>query len=237
MKQMDAYEIISYIQHAKKSTPVKVYVNGKDLKEISFGENTKVFGEGNSLVLFGEWSEIEPALATYKDRITDMVVENDCRNSAIPLVDLKGINSRIEPGAFIRDQVEIGNNCIIMMGAVINIGAVIGDGTMIDMGAILGGRATVGKNCHIGAGAVLAGVIEPPSAMPVIVEDDVLIGANAVVLEGVKIGKGSVVAAGAIVTKDVPPYTVVAGMPAKVIKEIDDKTKSKTEIMHELRQL
>ena len=237
MKQMDAYEIISYIQHAKKSTPVKVYVNGKDLKEISFGENTKVFGEGNSLVLFGEWSEIEPALATYKDQITDVVVENDRRNSAIPLVDLKGINSRIEPGAFIRDQVEIGNNCIIMMGAVINIGAVIGDGTMIDMGAILGGRATVGKNCHIGAGAVLAGVIEPPSAMPVIVEDDVLIGANAVVLEGVKIGKGSVVAAGAIVTKDVPPYTVVAGMPAKVIKEIDDKTKSKTEIMHELRQL
>lgn len=237
MKQMDAYEIISYIQHAKKSTPVKVYVNGENLQNLSFGENTKIFGEGNSLVLFGEWSEIETALKMYKEQITDVVVENDRRNSAIPLVDLKGINSRIEPGAFIRDQVEIGNNCIIMMGAVINIGAVIGDGTMIDMGAILGGRATVGKNCHIGAGAVLAGVIEPPSAMPVIVEDDVLVGANAVVLEGVKIGKGAVVAAGAIVTKDVPPYTVVAGTPAKVIKEIDDKTKSKTEIMHELRQL
>ncbi|MCZ8536487.1 MULTISPECIES: 2,3,4,5-tetrahydropyridine-2,6-dicarboxylate N-acetyltransferase [Paenisporosarcina] len=237
MKQMDAYEIISYIQHAKKSTPVKVYVNGENLQKLSFGENTKIFGEGNSLVLFGEWSEIEAALTLHKEQITDVVVENDRRNSAIPLVDLKGINSRIEPGAFIRDQVEIGNNCIIMMGAVINIGAVIGDGTMIDMGAILGGRATVGKNCHIGAGAVLAGVIEPPSAMPVIVEDDVLVGANAVVLEGVKIGKGAVVAAGAIVTKDVPPYTVVAGTPAKVIKEIDDKTKSKTEIMHELRQL
>lgn len=237
MKQMDAYEIISYIQHAKKSTPVKVYVNGENLKDVSFGENTKIFGEGNSLVLFGEWTEIEKALEDYKNQITDVVVENDRRNSAIPLVDLKGINSRIEPGAFIRDQVEIGNNCIIMMGAVINIGAVIGDGTMIDMGAILGGRATVGKNCHIGAGAVLAGVIEPPSAMPVIVEDDVLVGANAVVLEGVKIGKGAVVAAGAIVTKDVPAYTVVAGTPAKVIKEIDDQTKSKTEIMQELRQL
>lgn len=237
MKQMDAYEIISYIQHAKKSTPVKVYINGENLKQMSFGEHTKVFGEGDSLVLFGEWSEIEVALTTYKDQITDVVVENDRRNSAIPLVDLKGINSRIEPGAFIRDQVEIGNNVIIMMGAVINIGAVIGDGTMIDMGAILGGRATVGTNCHIGAGAVLAGVIEPPSATPVIVEDDVLIGANAVVLEGVRIGKGSVVAAGAVVTKDVPPYTVVAGMPAKFIKEIDDKTKSKTEIMQELRQL
>ncbi|WP_205536283.1 2,3,4,5-tetrahydropyridine-2,6-dicarboxylate N-acetyltransferase [Paenisporosarcina cavernae] len=234
---MDAYEIISYIQHAKKSTPVKVYVKGEQLETLTFGEGTKVFGEGKSLVLFGEWGTIQEALERQTAHIEDVVVENDRRNSAIPLLDLKGIESRIEPGAFIRDQVEIGRNCIIMMGAVINIGAEIGDGTMIDMGAILGGRATVGKNCHIGAGAVLAGVIEPPSATPVIVEDDVLIGANAVVLEGVRIGKGSVVAAGAVVTKDVPPMTVVAGTPAKVIKEIDEKTKSKTEIMHELRQL
>ena len=70
-----------------------------------------------------------------------------------------------------------------MMNATINIGAVIGEGSMIDMNAVLGGRATVGKNCHVGAGAVLAGVIEPPSAKPVIVEDDVVIGANVVVLE------------------------------------------------------
>ena len=59
------------------------------------------------------------------------------------------------------------------MGAVINIGAVIGPGTMIDMGAVLGGRATVGARCHIGANAVLAGVIEPASAKPVVVEDGV----------------------------------------------------------------
>ena len=65
-----------------------------------------------------------------------------------------------------------------MMGAVINIGAKIGEGSMIDMGAVLGGRAEVGKHCHVGAGAVLAGVIEPPSASPVILEDDVLIGAK-----------------------------------------------------------
>lgn len=237
MKQMDAHEIISYISNAKKATPVKVYVKGEGISSLSFGENTKVFGEGDSLVLFGEWAEIGPALEANQDKITDYVVENDRRNSAIPMLDLKGINSRIEPGAFIRDQVEIGNNCIIMMGAIINIGAAIGDGTMIDMGAVLGGRATVGKNCHIGAGTVLAGVIEPPSATPVIVEDDVLIGANAVVLEGVRVGKGAVVAAGAIVTKDVPPNTVVAGTPARVIKEIDDKTRSKTEIMDALRQL
>ncbi|WP_409292009.1 2,3,4,5-tetrahydropyridine-2,6-dicarboxylate N-acetyltransferase [Peribacillus sp. SCS-37] len=236
MKMMDANEIISFIQNSTKSTPVKVYVRG-DLEGIEFGDSSQTFITGNAGVVFGEWAEIEKALRENESRIEDYVVENDRRNSAIPLLDMKNIKARIEPGAIIRDQVEIGDNAVIMMGASINIGAVIGEGTMIDMNVVLGGRATVGKNCHIGAGSVLAGVIEPPSAKPVIVEDDVVIGANAVVLEGVTVGKGAVVAAGAIVIDDVPPYTVVAGTPAKVIKEIDEKTKSKTEIKQELRQL
>jgi len=123
------------------------------------------------------------------------------------------------------------------MGAVLNIGAVIGAGTMIDMNTVVGGRAIVGKNCHIGAGTVLAGVVEPPSATPVIIEDNVLMGANAVVLEGVRVGEGAVVAAGAVVTTDVPPFTVVAGVPARIIKKVDDKTKSKTELVEALRNL
>lgn len=236
MNMMDANEIIAFIQKSEKKTPVKVYIKG-DLKEIDFPETVQAFVNKKTGVLFGEWTQVKAVLEENSNRIADYVVENDRRNSAIPLLDLKGIKARIEPGAIIRDQVEIGDNAVIMMGALINIGASIGEGTMIDMGAVLGGRATVGKNCHIGAGAVLAGVIEPPSALPVIVEDDVLVGANAVVLEGVRIGKGAVVAAGAIVTEDVPPYTVVAGVPARVIKEIDEKTKSKIEIKQELRQL
>lgn len=236
MTMMDANEIISFIQNAKKSTPVKVYVKG-DLEGINFGENAKTFINGNTGVVFGEWSEINLALEANQGKIEDYVIENDRRNSAIPLLNTKNINARIEPGVIIRDQVEIGDNAVIMMGAVINIGAVIGEKTMIDMGVVLGGRATVGKNCHIGAGTVLAGVIEPPSAKPVIVEDDVVIGANAVVLEGVTVGKGAVVAAGAVVIDDVAPYTVVAGTPARKIKDIDEKTKSKTEIKQELRQL
>jgi 2,3,4,5-tetrahydropyridine-2,6-dicarboxylate N-acetyltransferase len=236
MKMMDANEIISFIQNSTKSTPVKVYVKG-NLEGIDFGSSSQTFIEGNSGVVFGEWNELSKVLEDNSDKIEDYVLENDRRNSAIPLLDLKGVKARIEPGAIIRDQVEIGENCVIMMGSVINIGSVVGAGTMIDMNVVLGGRATVGKNCHIGAGAVLAGVIEPPSAKPVIIEDDVVIGANAVVLEGVTVGKGSVVAAGAVVVDDVPPYTVVAGTPAKKLKDIDEKTKSKTEIKQELRQL
>ncbi len=236
MKMMDANEIISFIQNSEKSTPVKVHIKG-NLEGIDFGSNTKSFITGSTGVLFGEWKEIKKALESEASKIEDYVVENDRRNSAIPTLDLKGIQARIEPGAVIRDQVEIGNNAVIMMGAMINIGSVVGEGTMIDMNVVLGGRATVGKNCHIGAGSVLAGVIEPPSASPVVIEDDVVIGANAVVLEGVKVGKGAVVAAGAIVTEDVPEYTLVAGTPARVLKNIDDQTRSKTEIKKELRQL
>ena len=153
------------------------------------------------------------------------------------MLDKKDIPARIEPGAIIREQVEIGKNAVIMMGAVINIGAVIGEGTMIDMGAILGGRATVGNNCHIGAGAVLAGVIEPASATPGVIEDGVLVGANAVVVEGVRVGANAVVAAGSVVLDDVPANTVVAGVPARVIKQKDEKTISKTELIDLLRTL
>ncbi|MGC3666924.1 DapH/DapD/GlmU-related protein, partial [Enterococcus faecalis] len=80
---------------------------------------------------------------------------------------------------------------------------------------------------------VLAGVIEPPSAAPVVIENEVVIGANAVVLDGVRVGEGAVVAAGAVVVEDVPAHTVLAGVPAKVIKQNDDNTKSKTEFLEE----
>lgn len=233
---MDANQIIEFIQKSEKKTPVKVYIKG-ELDGIEFPAGTQAFITGQVGVLFGEWKHIKPVLEANKDKIVDYVVESDRRNSAIPLLDSKDIQARIEPGAIIRDQVTIGNNAVIMMNATINIGAVIGEGTMIDMNVVVGGRGTIGKNCHIGAGTVIAGVIEPPSAKPVVVEDDVVIGANAVILEGVRVGKGSVVAAGAVVVDDVPENVVVAGVPARIIKQIDEKTKSKTEIKQELRQL
>ncbi|WP_028549310.1 2,3,4,5-tetrahydropyridine-2,6-dicarboxylate N-acetyltransferase [Paenibacillus sp. UNC451MF] len=236
MLEMNTDEVINFIKTSTKKTPVKVYVKG-DLESIDFGASIQSFISGKSGVLFGEWTEVKRVIDENQAKIEDYVVENDRRNSAIPMLDLKNINARIEPGAIIRDKVAIGDNAIIMMGASINIGASIGAGTMIDMNVVVGGRAKIGAMCHIGAGSVVAGVIEPPSAQPVVIEDDVLVGANAVILEGVRIGKGSVVAAGAVVTVDVPENTVVAGAPARVIKTVDAKTKSKTEILQDLRTL
>ncbi len=230
---MDAFEIIEAIRSAKKKTPVKAYIrSGRPLQF----ENCHVFTGADTIVM-GDLSDIAPVLEQNRDAIEDLVIENDRRNSALPLLDLTHVNARIEPGAIIRDRVEIGDGAVIMMGAIINIGAVIGEGTMIDMGAVLGGRAIVGRNSHVGAGAVLAGVVEPPSAKPVTVGDDVLIGANAVIIEGVSVGDGAVVAAGAVVTQDVPPHAVVAGVPARVIKMKDSKTESKTALVEALREL
>lgn len=236
MAKLDAQSIINYIGNAPKKTPVKVFIKG-DLTSLRFPKEIENYTEDRSGVIFGDWDQVKKFLDDNKRNIKSYHVENDARNSAVPLLDLKKFNARIEPGAIIRDQVEIGDNAVIMMGAIINIGAEIGADSMIDMGAVLGGRAIVGKHCHIGAGTVLAGVIEPASAKPVQIDDNVLIGANAVVIEGVHVGEGAVVAAGAIVTHDVAPHTMVAGVPAKFIKNVDQKTESKTGLEDTLRKL
>jgi tetrahydrodipicolinate N-acetyltransferase len=233
---MDYEKIRDIIANARKKTPVTVHIRHEGELSIEPDEELQVFPAGpETTILIGEWDRVRGVLSAPNIRYHH--VANDRRNSAIPLLDVKQVDSRIEPGCLIRDGAEIGERVIGMMGAVVNIGAVVGDGTMLDMNCVVGARALVGKDCHIGAGAVLAGVLEPPSADPVVIEDEVLIGANAVVLEGVRVGKGSVVAAGAVVTTDVAPLSVVAGQPARVIKAVDEKTRDKTGLLKELRRL
>jgi len=233
---MDAYELIRYISEAEKKTPARAYFKG-DLEAVDWSPFRETYRGYDHMLVMDEWAKIEIFLKMNHEHIRLERVEVDRRNSAVPLLDIKNLNARIEPGAIIREKVVIGDKCVIMMGAVINIGSEIGEGTMIDMNVVVGGRVIVGKYCHIGAGAVLAGVLEPPSAEPVRIGDYVVIGANAVVLEGVQVGEGAVIAAGSVVTQNVEPHTVVAGVPARLIKKVDDKTKSKTELVEALRNL
>jgi tetrahydrodipicolinate N-acetyltransferase len=234
---MDYQKIRDLIANARKQTPVTVHVRHEGELDVEPDDELSVFPAGpETTILIGEWDRVRQVLERAPN-IRYHHAANDRRNSAIPLLDLKPLAARIEPGCFIREGAEIGERVIGMMGAVVNIGAVVGEGTMLDMNCVVGARALVGRDCHIGAGAVLAGVLEPPSADPVVIEDEVLIGANAVVLEGVRVGRGSVVAAGAVVTGDVPPLKVVAGQPARVIKDVDERTKDKTGLLKELRRL
>ena len=145
-------EIISFIANSTRKTPVKLYTD----EEIKGEYDCKIIGKDFKIII-GDWTEIERIIK--ENDLKNYHLENDRRNSAVPMLDIKNIDARIEPGAIIRDKVIIEPRAVIMMGAVINIGAKIGEGTMIDMNVVLGGRATVGKNCHIGAGTVLAGVI------------------------------------------------------------------------------
>ena len=121
--EMDAQEIINYIATAPKKTPVKLYVREKPGMKVAWGD-AHVYGGRRGKTVFGDWDELKAILDANADSIDYYDVENDCRNSAVPMLDLKGINARIEPGAIIRDRVEIGDRAVIMMGAIINIGSV-----------------------------------------------------------------------------------------------------------------
>lgn len=234
---MNYKQIAELISKSKKKTPSKVYIQGNFNEESFKGQGFQAFGEGSFWILIGDYPLIERWVKKNRDKINNHYVEITARYSALPLLDLKKVEARIEPGAMVREGARIGKGCIIMMGAVINVGAEVGEKTMVDMNAVIGARAMIGKACHIGAGAVIAGVLEPPSKKPVIIEDNVFVGANAVVLEGVKLGKGSVVAAGAVVLEDVRPGLVVAGVPANVKGRVEDVSqKEKISIVKSLRK-
>jgi 2,3,4,5-tetrahydropyridine-2,6-dicarboxylate N-acetyltransferase len=219
---MNYKQIAALIAKSPKKTPAKVWLRGSFRNEDFKGEDFMSFGEGRFWVLIGDYARIEKWLKSRRARVKAAHLEITARYSALPLADLTKVKARVEPGAIIRQGALVGRDCVIMMGAVINIGARVGARTMVDMNAVVGARAVIGRNCHIGAGAIVAGVLEPPSLKPVVIEDEVLVGANAVVLEGVRVRRGSVVAAGAVVVRDVPSGTVVAGVPAKVIKKVAD---------------
>ena len=177
---MNAQEIINYIATAPKKTPVKAYVRVREGAELDLSCAEHVFGLGSrEKVVFADWAKLGPVLAAADDAVEDLVVENDGRNTGVPMLSKLDVNARIEPGAIIREKVEIGDS----------------------------------------------------------IEDDVLIGANAVVLEGVRVGRGAVVAAGAVVVEDVPAGAVVAGVPARVIKQATDVAEGKIALVDALRSL
>ena len=121
-------------------------------------------------------------------------------------------NIRIVPGgSSIRDGAFIGKGVTCMPPMFINVGAYVGDRTMIDSHALVGSCAQLGKSCHISAAAQIGGVLEPVGAMPVIIEDEVLVGGNCGIFEGTIVKRGAVLGSGVILNHSTPVYDVVRG--------------------------
>ena len=135
----------------------------------------------------------------------------------------EGVNAgvRIVPGgSAVRDGAYLARGVICMPPMYVNIGAWVGEGTMIDSHALVGSCAQVGARVHVSAGAQIGGVIEPVGALPVIVEDDALVGGNTGLYEGAVIKTRAVVGAGTVLTGSTPVYDLVRG---EIIKPTADR--------------
>jgi 2,3,4,5-tetrahydropyridine-2-carboxylate N-succinyltransferase len=120
---------------------------------------------------------------------------------------------RIVPGgSSIRDGCYIGRGVVGMPPMFVNVGAYVGEGTMIDSHALVGSCAQIGRNCHLSAGAQIGGVLEPVGALPVIVEDEVMIGGNCGVYEGTTIKRRAVLGTGTLLNRSTPVYDLVKSL-------------------------
>jgi 2,3,4,5-tetrahydropyridine-2-carboxylate N-succinyltransferase len=119
---------------------------------------------------------------------------------------------RIVPGgSTIREGAFVDRSVVCMPPMYVNIGAYIGEGSLVDSHALVGSCAQIGRRVHLSAAAQIGGVIEPVGAMPVIVEDDVLVGGNTGIYEGAVIKQRAVIAAGVVITGSTPVYDLPRG--------------------------
>ena len=175
--------------------------------------------------------------------------------------EFERIGARIVPPATVRRGAFIAPEAVLMP-CYVNIGARVGSGTMVDTWATVGSCAQIGDNVHLSGGAGIGGVLEPLQANPTIIEDNCFIGARAEIVEGVVVGRGSVISMGVFIGQStkifnresgeilrgaIPPGSVVVSgsLPsadkshslycAVIVKQVDEKTRAKTSINDLLR--
>lgn len=185
-----------------------------------------------------------------------------CRFHNATQEDFKKVGARIVPPATVRIGAFLGKN-VVVMPSYVNIGAFVDESSMVDTWVTVGSCAQIGKNVHLSGGVGIGGVLEPLQAAPTIIEDNCFIGARSEVVEGVRIGKGSVLSMGVFISQStkiynrdtkeitygyVPPGSVVVpgNLPAKdgshslscavIVKTVDEQTRAKTSINELLRE-
>jgi 2,3,4,5-tetrahydropyridine-2-carboxylate N-succinyltransferase len=163
-----------------------------------------------------EWVKRGILLAFRFGDTVDMTVDHGrwpfFDKDTLPLKRFAGGAVRIVPGgSSVRDGAYVGKGVICMPPMYINIGAYVGDESLIDSHALVGSCAQIGRRVHVSAAAQIGGVLEPVGALPVIVEDDVLVGGNCGIYEGAVVKRRAVLASGTILTASTPIYDITSG--------------------------
>jgi 2,3,4,5-tetrahydropyridine-2,6-dicarboxylate N-succinyltransferase len=112
-------------------------------------------------------------------------------------------------GTVLRRGAHVGSNCILMSPSFVNVGAYVGDGTLVDSCDTVGSCAQIGENVKLGANALIGGVLEPVESTPVVVEDEVSLGAGCRVTSGFVVGEGSIVGENTLLTPRIPVYDLM----------------------------
>jgi 2,3,4,5-tetrahydropyridine-2-carboxylate N-succinyltransferase len=118
---------------------------------------------------------------------------------------------RVVPGAVARRGSYLSPG-VILMPSFVNIGAWVGANTMVDTWATVGSCAQIGANVHLSGGVGIGGVLEPPNAVPVVIEDDAFIGSRCMIVDGARVGRGAVVASGSILNPSIPVIDANTGL-------------------------
>ncbi len=220
-----------------KTKILEYWENGIDSKEQQFKLDSAKFidalntGEIRSAEpINGEWKVnkwVKTGILTlFKyGKLTDYSIDANYRffdKDTLPLrpMDLDSAIRVIPGGSTIRGGCYVASGVICVPPMYINIGAYVDEGSMIDSHALVGTCAQIGKNCHISAATQIGGVLEPTGAVPVIIEDDVMVGGNCGIYEGVIIRKGAVIGTGVIINASTRVYDLVN---EKVIQPEDGK--------------
>ncbi|NIA23694.1 MAG: 2,3,4,5-tetrahydropyridine-2,6-dicarboxylate N-succinyltransferase [Proteobacteria bacterium] len=188
-------------------TVFEEFITLLDSGEIRAAEKTGGVWEVNAWVKrgiltgfrLGKFTDMSEGAFTFFDKDTyplkDLTVENGVRIVPGGTTFRKG--SFVAPGV------------VVMPPSYVNVGAFVDSGTMLDSHSLIGSCAQIGKKCHISAGTQIGGVLEPIQALPVIIEDNVFLGGNCGIFEGVRIGQNAILGSGTVITSSTPVYDIV----------------------------
>lgn len=204
----EAYEDRKKLEHADYQAAVRACITQLDTGKIRVAEKTSAANASESTWVVNDW--VKKGILLYfgitpSEAMLNSPFEYFDKVPVKKLAQLQGV--RVVPGAVVRrgSFVESG---AILMPSFINIGGYVGAGTMVDTWATVGSCAQVGKFVHLSGGVGLGGVLEPPQAAPVIIEDHAFIGSRAIIVEGVRIGEGAVIGANVVITGSTKIYDV-----------------------------